>query len=127
MTGTGRRRMRLRLAASVLTLALAAAAPAAPSRSWIVGAWALDRRECDAVAALTLRRDGTYFTTDEAGSWQLNGNALTLSPRETYSEGGESRPIASPRPATARVTSVAANRLQIVWRGGKALSFTRCP
>jgi hypothetical protein len=108
---------------------LAAAPPRAPVQraSWIVGAWAMDRRECSAVAALTLRGDGTYYTESEQGSWRLDGSSLTFLPRATYIEGGDSTPIRNPRPFRHQVLAPRANGLSLRAPGGSVSNFIRCP
>lgn len=108
---------------------MAAATTRAPAQraSWIVGAWAMDRRECSAVAALTLRGDGTYYTESEQGSWRLDGNSLTFLPRATYVEGGDSTPIRNPRPFRHQVLAPRANGLSLRAPGGSVSNFIRCP
>ncbi|MEA3013348.1 MAG: hypothetical protein QOD42_1893 [Sphingomonadales bacterium] len=100
--------------------------PAAQRASWIVGAWAMDRRECSAVAALTLRGDGTYSTESEQGSWQLDGNSLTFLPRATYIEGGDSTPIRNSRPFRHQVLAPRGNALSLRAPGGSVSNFVRC-
>jgi len=104
----------------------AAPVRAAPA-SGLAGAWAFDRSDCEAVAQLTLRPDGSFYTQDEAGRWRSMGATLTLTTNETFVEGGDSTRLRTPRVTSFQVSGLTANGMRLHAPNGRVSNFLRCP
>lgn len=97
--------------------------------AWIVGSWTTDRSDCDTVADLNLRADGTYFADGESGRWTLSGNTLSITVLMRNVEGGEfgdERPVRNPRPSLSEVRQLSRNRIWLNGADGRIVTLERC-
>jgi hypothetical protein len=97
--------------------------------SWIVGSWTTDRFNCQTIADLNLRPDGTFFTDGNSGTWSLSNGVLRLLIRRENVPGGElgdERSVHNAPPVVNQVRQLTANRLSLRDSLGRVVTMERC-
>ena len=83
---------------------------AAPTRAWLIGAWAPQGAYCASSGPIMFKEDGTYFSgTDVAGQWSVGTSTITFVQR-------------GKRPSSPQFARLGPDELRI-----EATRFKRCP
>jgi hypothetical protein len=130
--------IRTGVAIAALTLLLAACQSAPPPKLTapvalndigrkLVGAWALNARECSSDNGLVYKADGTWFAYAAHGTWIVVGDKLINLVTHRGEGLGEVKPVVPPERDDVTIVALTDTRFESRWAKGDRRVLVRCP